>query len=108
MLSVAEAQRALTGLNPTIASPFPVALDNAMKLLAGRACSEMAGSLFDLAASTRPSWDFAYCGGAQVYARGGPLGCRRAEELARQLDRFGWRDGEIVRLLRPCLRPPSR
>jgi len=102
-VAAAEARRALSGLQPTIASPFPAALDNAMKLLAGRAGPEVAGSLFDLAVATRPSWDFAYWGGAQVYARGGPLGCRRAQELAMQLGRFGWRDSEIVGLLRPCL-----
>jgi len=107
-IAATEALRALRGLRPTIASPFPAALDNAVKLLAARAGPDVAGAVFDLAAATRPSWDLAYWGGAQVYARGGALGCRRAQELASQLPRFGWRDGEIVTLLRPCLQSQRR
>ena len=58
--------------------------------------------VFEVAAATRPSWDLAYWGGAQVFSRGGQLGCRRAERLAGQLSRFGWRDEEVHQLLRAC------
>jgi len=100
--AAADALRALRGLRPTIATPFPLPLDATLRLLASRARPEVAGEVFEVAAATRPSWDLAYLGGAQVFSRGGQLGCRRAERLAGQLSRFGWREGEIYQLLRVC------
>jgi predicted membrane-bound spermidine synthase/tetratricopeptide (TPR) repeat protein len=100
--AAADALRALRGLRPTIATPFPLPLDATLRLLASRARPEVAGEVFEVAAATRPSWDLAYWGGAQVFSRGGQQGCRRAERLARQLSRFGWRDEEIYDLLRAC------
>ena len=105
--AAAEALRALRGLRPTIATPFPSPLEATMRLLASRAAPDVAGEAFDFAAASRPSWDVAYWGGAQVYARGGAAGCRRAERLAAELPRFGWRSDEIYSLLQACaeLRP---
>jgi len=100
--AAADALRALRGLRPTIDTPFPLPLDATLRLLASRARPEVAGEVFEVAAATRPSWDLAYWGGAQVFSRGGQLGCRRAERLAGQLSRFGWREEEIYQLLRVC------
>jgi predicted membrane-bound spermidine synthase/tetratricopeptide (TPR) repeat protein len=100
--AAADALRALRGLRPTIDTPFPLPLDATLRLLASRASPEVAGEVFEVAAATRPSWDLAYWGGAQVFSRGGQLGCRRAERLAGQLSRFGWTDEEIYQLLRAC------
>ena len=100
--AVAETLRALQGLRPTLAMPVPGAIDPVLRTLADRDGPDLAGPLFDYAAAARPSWDLAFFGGAQVYARGGPAGCRRAAALAEQLTRFGWREGEMVSLLRPC------
>jgi spermidine synthase len=97
-----ELLRALRGIHLTLASPLPGMLEPAMRTLAGRAGPAIAGPLFDHALVSRPSWDIAYYGGAEVYARGGPAGCRRAAALVEQLARFGWREKEMVALLRPC------
>ena len=96
------ALRALRGLRPTIATPFPGPLVATLRVLASRARPEVAGAVFEVAAATRPSWDLAYWGGATVFARGGRQGCRRAERFAAQLPRFGWTDEEISELLRGC------
>jgi hypothetical protein len=77
-------------------------LEPALRTLAGRAGPAVAGPLFDYALASRPFWDIAYYGGAEVYARGGVAGCRRAAALVEQLARFGWREKEMVALLRPC------
>ena len=100
--AVTETFRALRGLRPTIATPVPGAIDPVLRTLAGRAGPDLAGAVFDYAAASRPSWDLAFIGGAQVYARGGPAGCRRAAAFAEQLTRFGWREREMIALLRPC------
>jgi spermidine synthase len=104
--AAAEALRALRGLRPTIRAPFPPVLDNVLRTLASRASRAVAAPVFDYAVTARPSWDLAYWGGAQVHARGGSAGCRRAAELAEQLPRFGWREDEIISLLRPCMTAP--
>jgi spermidine synthase len=97
-----ELLRALRGLRLTLASPLPGMLEPAMRTLAGRAGPAVAGPLFDFAVASRPYWDIGYYGGAEVYTRGGPAGCRRAATLVEQLARFGWRESEMVALLRPC------
>jgi spermidine synthase len=100
--AVVEALRALRGLRLTLVTPLPGALEPVLRTLAGRASPELAGPLFDFAAAARPSWDVAFYGGAEVYARGGAAGCRRAAALVEQLARFGWREREMIGLLRPC------
>ncbi|MEK6767960.1 MAG: fused MFS/spermidine synthase [Gemmatimonadota bacterium] len=102
--AAAEALRALRGLNPTIATPFPGSLENAVRKLAFEAPPEVAAPVLDAAVELRPSWDLGYHGGARVYARWGGEHCRRAAELVEQLPRFGWTEKEAVSLLRPCAR----
>lgn len=97
-----ELLRALRGIRLTLASPLPGMLEPALRTLAGRAGPAVAGPLFDYALASRPYWDIAYYGGAEVYVRGGPPGCRRAAALVEQLARFGWREKEMLALLRPC------
>lgn len=104
--AAAEALRALRGLHPTIRTPFPPVLENVLRALASRATPAVAAAVFEYAVVSRPSWDLAYWGGAQVHTRGGSAGCRRAAELAEQLPRFGWREDEVLRLLRPCMAAP--
>ena len=101
--AAAEALRSLRGLRPTIRTPFPPVLENVLRTLAVRAATAVAAPVFEYAVASRRSWDLAYWGGAQVHARGGSAGCRRAAELAEQLPRFGWREDEVLTLLRPCL-----
>jgi tetratricopeptide (TPR) repeat protein len=101
-----EALRALRGVRPTIRRPFPPALETVLRTLASRATAAVAAPVFEYAVTSRPSWDLAYWGGAQVHERGGSGGCRRAAELAEELPRFGWREDELVTLLRPCLAAP--
>jgi len=100
--AAAEALRALRGLRPTIAAPFPAPLEAAVRSLASRARPDVAGELFQFAAASRPSWDVAFWGGAQVFARGGAQGCRQAERFAAELHRFGWRGSEVYGLMRVC------
>jgi spermidine synthase len=104
--AAAEALRALRGLRPTIRTPFPPALENTLRALASRTGEAVAAPVFEYAVASRPSWVLGYSGGVQVHARGGSAGCRRAAELAEQLPRFGWRQGEVLTLLRPCMRAP--
>ena len=102
--AAAEALRALRGAPPvpTLAEPIPGALEPVLRTLGQRAGPALAGPVFDVAVATRPSWDVAYYGGAEVYARGGAAGCARAFDLAAQLRRFGWLESEAVSLLRAC------
>jgi len=97
-----EAIRALQGVRPTIAAPFPGALQSAVRLLAERAPPEIAAPVMEEAVRSRPSWDLAYWGGAMTYLRWGGEHCRRAAQLADELTRFGWTDSEVVLLLRRC------
>jgi predicted membrane-bound spermidine synthase len=101
----AEARRALQGLHPTLATPFPAALENAMRRLSEEAPPEIAASLFEDAVRLRPSWDLAYHGGARSYLRWGGAHCQRGAQLAGELERFGWTTSEIVQLVRSCGHP---
>jgi spermidine synthase len=101
--AAAEATRAIAGLRPTLATPFPGALNAALTKLADYASPAVAGPVFDRAAAARPSWQLAYWGGVVVNARAGGPACRRAEWFALGLERFAWTDAEIVPLVRGCL-----
>jgi len=100
--AAAEAGRALRGLHPTLATPFPAALETAMRRLATEAPPAIAAPVFEEALRLRPSWDMVYYGGAQANLRWGGAHCRRAAEFAESLQRFGWSTKEIVELVRPC------
>jgi spermidine synthase len=97
-----ETMRALRGVRPTIATPFPGALQNAVRELALNAPPDVAAPVMEEAMLRRPGWDLAYHGAALVNVRWGGAHCRRAAMAASELTRFGWTDGEIVALLRPC------
>ncbi len=96
------AVRALRAVRPTIAAPFPGALQTAVRRMASESPPAVAAPVFEEAVRSRPSWDLGYEGGARVYVRWGGEHCRRAAELAGELGRFGWTDREIVDLLRGC------
>ncbi len=96
------ALQALRVVRPTIAAPFPGALQTALRRLAAEAPPDIAAPVFEEAIRARPSWDLGYQGGAQTYKRWGGEHCRRAAELASELERFGWTDREIVGLLHGC------
>jgi len=100
--AAAEAARAIDGLRPTLATPFPGALQSAVQRLALEAPPPVAAPVLELAGRARPGWDLAWWGGALVHARWGGTHCRRAAELASELGRFGWTDAEIVELLARC------
>ena len=101
--AAAEATRAIVSLRPTIERPFPGALDGAVSALAQRAPPALAGPVFERAIAVRPSWQLGYWGGAVVGGRAGGPACARAEQLALELERFGWTAAEIVSLVQPCL-----
>jgi len=100
--AAAEVTRALRGLRPTIAAPFPQALQNAVSRLATDAPPEIAAPVMDEAVRLRPHWDLAFHGAALVNVRWGGEHCGRAAQLADELTRFGWTESEVVALLRPC------
>jgi spermidine synthase len=100
--AAAEVSRALRGLRPTIATPFPQALQNAVSHLATDAPPEIAAPVMDEAVRLRPHWDLAFHGAALVNVRWGGEHCARAAQLADELTRFGWTESEVVALLRPC------
>ena len=97
-----EAARAMAGLKPTLARPFPMALARAMVVLAQRAPAEVAAPLFARAEAERPSWQLGYWGTAVVNGRAGGVACAGAVRSALVLRRFGWTRQEIVRLLGAC------
>jgi spermidine synthase len=103
LTAAAEARRAIAGLRPTLARPFPEALGTALTLLADYAPVEVASPVFERAAAARPAWQLAYWGGVVVSARAGGAACKRAEWFALGLERFGWTDAEILPLVRSCL-----
>jgi spermidine synthase len=98
-----EATRAIASLRPTLEHPFPGALEDAVTTLAQKAPPAIAGPVFDRAIAALPAWQTGYWGGAVVGARAGGPACRRAEQLALALERFGWTAAEIVALVQPCL-----
>jgi spermidine synthase len=98
-----EATRAITSLRPTLAQPFPGALESALTTLAQKAPPAIAGPVFERAIAARPAWQMGYWGGAVVGARAGGAACTRAERLAVELERFGWTAEEIVPLVQSCL-----
>lgn len=100
--AAAETIRGLRGVRPTIAAPFPQALQNAVRDLATDAPPEIAAPVMEEAVRLRPSWDLAFHGGALVNVRWGGEHCSRAAQLADELLRFGWTQSEVVALLRPC------
>ncbi len=101
--AAAMALPALRGLRPTIAAPFPGALQNAIRALAQSAPPEVAAPVLEAAIKARPSWDLAWQGAAWTYVRWGGNHCARGAELADEMTRFGWTDREKVDLLRRCV-----
>ncbi len=101
-LVATEAMRSLKGLRPTIATPFPGSLQNAVRGLALNAPPQIAAPVMEEAMHRRPSWDLAWHGGALVNVRWGDQHCPRAAQLASEMNRFGWTDDEVLALLRPC------
>jgi tetratricopeptide (TPR) repeat protein len=102
--AAAEAIRALRGLHPTLATPFPSALETVMRRLATEAPPQVAAPVFEEALRLRPSWDMVYYGGAQANTRWGGAHCARAAQFGEGLERFGWSTSEIVELVRSCER----
>lgn len=100
-----EALRALKGLRPTIATPFPQSLQNAVRDLAVDGPPNVAAPVMEEAMRTRPSWDLAFHGGSLIQVRWGGAHCSRAAQVGSEMTRFGWTDGEVLALLRPCTVP---
>ncbi len=96
--------RALRGMRPTIAAPFPGALQNAVRAMALQGPPEIVTPALEVAMMARPSWDLGWQGAAWAYARWGGEHCARAADLADQMTRFGWTDKEKLDLLGPCAR----
>jgi predicted membrane-bound spermidine synthase len=105
-LVATEAMRSLKGLRPTIATPFPGSLQNAIRDLALNAPPPVAAPVMEEAMHSRPSWDLAFHGGALTNVRWGGEHCPRAAQLASEMNRFGWTDDEVLALLRPCAARP--
>ena len=103
-VATAEATRALRGLRPTLVTPFPGSLQEAVHTIAYQAPPELAVPVLILARTTRPGWDLAYIGGAVANARWGGAHCRDALDDALELERFGWDDKEILDLVPTCVR----
>ncbi len=99
-----HATRALRGMRPTIAAPFPGALQNAVRAMALQGPPEIVTPALEVAMMARPSWDLGWQGAAWAYARWGGEHCARAADLADQMTRFGWTDKEKLDLLGPCAR----
>ena len=100
--AAAEASAAIASLKPTLARPFPGALEGALTTLARQAPPAVAGPVFVQAIAARPFWQFGYWGAAVVAARVGGAACAMAQRLAGSLQHFGWNDEEITPLVRPC------
>ncbi len=97
-----EALRAIGALRPTIARPYPTALDRALTMLANGAPPSVAGPVFERAAAARPTWQLAYWGGAVLHSRAGGASCERANRFAAELEKFGWTSEEIADVVRRC------
>jgi hypothetical protein len=100
--AAADDIRALRAVNPTIAAPFPGALQNSVRALALEGPPEIAEPVLEEAVKSRPSWDLGWQGGAWANARWGGEHCARAAEMADEMSRFGWTEKEKLDLLRPC------
>ena len=96
------ATRALRAVRPTIAMPFPAALETTVRRMSTEAPPPIAAALLEEAMLRRPGWDVAHAGAIRANVRWGGTHCRRAAEIAEELDRFGWTDSEIVDLIRGC------
>jgi tetratricopeptide (TPR) repeat protein len=96
------ATRAVRVVRPTIATPFPAALEAAVRRIATESPPQIAAPMLEEAILRRPSWDVALQGASRAYVRWGGTHCRRAAELATELSRFGWTDKEIVAIIRGC------
>jgi spermidine synthase len=101
--ATAEAVRAVDGLRPTLASPFPRALEGALTVLADRAPATEVLPLFARMVASRPAWQLGYWGSAVVEGRIGGAACPRAADMAGALARFGWTRREISPLTGRCL-----
>jgi predicted membrane-bound spermidine synthase/tetratricopeptide (TPR) repeat protein len=99
--ALAEADRAVTDLRPTLARPFPPLLP-VLRTLAFEAPPDGAAALLERVARERPSWDAAYSLGAWAHARAGR--CDRAAAAAAQLARFGWTAAERRDVVGTCAR----
>jgi hypothetical protein len=100
--AAAEASTAIAALHPTLARPFPGALEGALTTLAREAPPAIAGPLFVRTVVARPFWQFGYWGGAVVAARVGGRACAMAVRLSRSLRQFGWSDEETAPLAGAC------
>jgi tetratricopeptide (TPR) repeat protein len=99
----AAIMRALRGVRPTIHTPFTAQMEHVVRSFAAMGPILFAVPVLQTARETRPSWDVAYWGGAQLFARWGGEHCRQAAELAEELPRrFGWTTAEAIGMLRPC------
>ncbi len=103
--AAAEASRALEALRPTLARPFPDALEAVFTTLANRAPSAVADPLFDRAMALRPAWQLAFWAGAVLNSRPGGATCEKSLRLGADLARFGWTVREIATVVRRCARP---
>jgi len=102
--AAAEASRALEALRPTLARPFPDALEAVFTTLANRAPSSVADPLFDRATALRPAWQLAFWAGAVLNSRPGGAACEKSLRLGAELARFGWIVREIATVVRRCAR----
>ena len=102
--AAAEAARAIVALHPTLARPFPRALEDALAAIARFAPPAVAKPVFRAAVAARPYWQFGYWGNAVVDARVGGAACPGAIRWGLSLSRFGWTDDEITPVIRSCIR----
>ena len=100
--AAAEASQSLEALRPTLARPFPDALESVFTTLANRAPSSVADPLFDRAAADRPAWQLAFWAGAVLNSRGEGGSCEKSLRLGVELARFGWTLKEIAGVVRRC------
>ncbi|HWO88230.1 MAG TPA: fused MFS/spermidine synthase [Gemmatimonadales bacterium] len=100
--AAAYVMRSLRALRPTIASPFPGTLENALRRIADFAPPPLAVTVLETAVNSLPAWELAYRGAVVANLRWGRQRCGRALELADELPRFGWTNMELANLLRIC------
>jgi tetratricopeptide (TPR) repeat protein len=100
--AASEALRAVEAVRPTLARPFPDALDGVFTTLANQAPSSVADPLFERAAAARPAWQLTYWAGAVLNSRVGGSACEKSLSLGAELARFGWTVKEIAAVVRRC------